>query len=99
MINPNISHDMNDGALFPEEVEARQIMPVPTIYHNGEEYRQSRMGDKEFLRQLETSAVQRDAEQISAKNVFDTLVVGPNLAGAAAAIYAARKGIRTGMLA
>ncbi|HEX5513597.1 MAG TPA: alkyl hydroperoxide reductase subunit F [Gammaproteobacteria bacterium] len=99
VLNPNISHVMIDGALFQDEVAERQIMSVPTIYLNGEQYGQGRMGVEDFLRQLDTGAVKREAEQISAKEPFDVLVVGAGPAGAAAAIYAARKGIRTGMVA
>src|SRR5690625_4806947 len=99
LINPNISHVMIDGALFQDEVNERQIMSVPTVYLNGEEYSQGRMGVEDFLRRLDAGAAERKAEQISAKEPFDMLIVGGGPAGAAAAIYAARKGIRTGMLA
>lgn len=99
VLNPNISHVMIDGALFQDEVAERQIMSVPTIYLNGEQYGQGRMDVEDFLRKLDAGAVKREAEQISAKEPFDVLVVGAGPAGAAAAIYAARKGIRTGMVA
>jgi alkyl hydroperoxide reductase subunit F len=99
VINPNISHVMIDGALFQDEVGERQIMSVPTVYLNDEEYSQGRMGVEDFLRKLDTGAAKREAEQLSAKDAFDMLIVGGGPAGAAAAIYAARKGIRTGMLA
>lgn len=99
VFNPNISHVMIDGALFQEEVEERQIMSVPTVFLNGEQFAQGRMDVEEFLRKLDTGAVKREAEKISAKEPFDMLIVGGGPAGAAAAIYAARKGIRTGIVA
>ncbi|TCD19914.1 alkyl hydroperoxide reductase subunit F [Pseudomonas sp. IC_126] len=99
VLNPNIRHVAIDGALFQDEVETRQIMSVPSIYLNGELFGQGRMGEEEILAKLDTGASARDAEKLSAKEAFDVLVVGGGPAGAAAAIYAARKGIRTGVAA
>uniref|UniRef100_UPI0015E7E501 alkyl hydroperoxide reductase subunit F n=1 Tax=Pseudomonas sp. Q2-TVG4-2 TaxID=1685699 RepID=UPI0015E7E501 len=99
VLNPNIRHVAIDGALFQEEVSVRQIMSVPSIYLNGELFGQGRMGEEEILAKLDTGASARDAEKLSAKDPFDVLVVGGGPAGAAAAIYAARKGIRTGVAA
>ncbi|MCI0917520.1 alkyl hydroperoxide reductase subunit F [Pseudomonas stutzeri] len=99
VLNPNIHHVAIDGALFQEEVTIRQVMSVPSIYLNGELFGQGRMGEEEILAKLDTGASARDAEKLSAKNAFDVLVVGGGPAGAAAAIYAARKGIRTGVAA
>src|SRR5690606_7511162 len=99
VLNPNIRHVAIDGALFQDEVEARQVMSVPSIYLNGELFGQGRMGEEEILAKLDTGGSARDAEKLSAKDAFDVLVVGGGPAGAAAAIYAARKGIRTGVAA
>jgi alkyl hydroperoxide reductase subunit F len=99
VLNPGVSHTMVDGGLFQGEVERLQIMAVPTVYLNGEEFGAGRMGIEEIVAKLDTGAAARDAERLSAKDSFDVLVVGGGPAGAAAAIYAARKGIRTGLLA
>ncbi|NLO80846.1 MAG: alkyl hydroperoxide reductase subunit F [Xanthomonadaceae bacterium] len=99
VFNPNISHVMIDGALFQDEVNERQIMSVPTVYLNGEQFAQGRMGVEDFLRRLDSKAAEREAEKISAKEPFDMLIVGGGPAGASAAVYAARKGIRTGLVA
>ena len=99
VLNPNISHVMLDGALFQDEVESRNILAVPTIYLNGEHFGQGRMSLAEIVAKLDTGSAGRDAEKLSAKAPFDVLVVGGGPAGAAAAIYAARKGIRTGIVA
>ncbi|NHW03696.1 alkyl hydroperoxide reductase subunit F [Stutzerimonas degradans] len=99
VLNPNIKHVAIDGALFQDEVEARQIMSVPSIYLNGELFTQGRMNEEEILAKLDTGSSARDAEKLKAKDAFDVLVVGGGPAGAAAAIYAARKGIRTGVAA
>jgi alkyl hydroperoxide reductase subunit F len=99
VLNPGVSHTMVDGGLFQGEVERLQIMAVPTVYLNGEEFGAGRMGIEEIIAKLDTGAAARDAERLSAKDSFDVLVVGGGPAGAAAAIYAARKGIRTGLLA
>ena len=99
VLNPNIHHVAIDGALFQEEVEARQIMSVPSIYLNGELFDSGRMGVEEILARIDTGSSARDAEKLNAKEAFDVLIVGGGPAGAAAAIYAARKGIRTGVAA
>ena len=99
VLNPNIRHVAIDGALFQAEVEARQIMSVPSIYLNGELFGQGRMEVEQILAKIDTGAGARDAEKLSAKDAFDVLVIGGGPAGASAAIYAARKGIRTGVAA
>ncbi len=99
VLNPNIQHVAIDGALFQDEVEARQVMSVPTIYLNGESFGQGRMGVEEIVAKLDTGAAARDAKKLAAKAPYDVLVVGGGPAGAAAAIYSARKGIRTGVVA
>jgi alkyl hydroperoxide reductase subunit F len=98
-LNPAISHVAIDGALFQDEVAARKIMAVPQVFLNGEPFGQGRMGLAEIVAKLDTGAVARASEKIAAKEPFDVLVVGGGPAGAAAAIYAARKGIRTGIVA
>lgn len=99
VINPNITHVMIDGALYQDEVNARKIMAVPTIYMNGEEFGAGRMGVDEILPKLDKGAEAREAKKLDAKEAFDVLVVGGGPAGASAAIYAARKGIKTGVVA
>ncbi|MGF6638980.1 alkyl hydroperoxide reductase subunit F [Paraburkholderia sp. MM5496-R1] len=99
LINPRIRHVAIDGALFQNEVDARQIMAVPTMFLNGETFGQGRSGVKEILAKLDTNAGARAAKQLENKPVFDTLIVGGGPAGAAAAIYSARKGIATGVVA
>jgi len=97
--NPNVSHVAIDGALFQDEVERRKIMAVPTVFLNGEPFGQGRMDLAQIVAKLDTGSIARAAEKIAAKDPFDVLVVGGGPAGAAAAIYAARKGIRTGVVA
>lgn len=97
-LNPSVSHAAIDGALFQSEVEEKQIMAVPTIYLNGQKFGQGRMELEEFLLKLDENAVERAAESLKKKETFDVLVVGGGPAGAAAAVYAARKGIRTGVV-
>lgn len=99
VLNPNIQHVAIDGALFQDEVETRQVMSVPTVYLNGEVFGQGRMGVEEIVARLDTNAAARDAKKLAAKAPFDVLIVGGGPAGAAAAIYAARKGIATGVVA
>ncbi|HWS12345.1 MAG TPA: alkyl hydroperoxide reductase subunit F [Rhodocyclaceae bacterium] len=99
VLNPGVESVMVDGALFQQEVEARQIMAVPAVFLNGQPFGQGRMTVEEIVAKLDTGAATREAEKLDAKDAFDVLVVGGGPAGAAAAIYAARKGIRTGLVA
>jgi len=99
VLNPGVESVLIDGALFQKEVAARKIMAVPVVYLNGEVFGQGRMTIEEIVAKLDTGAAAREAEKINAKDTFDVLVVGGGPAGAAAAIYAARKGIRTGVVA
>jgi alkyl hydroperoxide reductase subunit F len=98
-LNPKIRHVAIDGALFQAEVEARKIMAVPSIYLNGQPFAQGRMSLEQILAKIDTGAGARAAEKLKDKAPFDVLVVGGGPAGAAAAIYAARKGIATGVVA
>jgi NADH-dependent peroxiredoxin subunit F len=97
-LNPQVTHVAIDGALFQDEVERRKIMAVPQVFLNGELFGQGRMDLAQIVAKLDTGAVARAAEKIAAKDSFDVLIVGGGPAGAAAAIYAARKGIRTGIV-
>ena len=98
VLNPNIRHTMVDGALFQDEVERNKILAVPSVYLNGAAFGQGRTSLKEIVAKLDTGAAARDAAKIADKDAFDVLIVGGGPAGAAAAIYAARKGVRTGVV-
>jgi len=99
VLNPRIHHTMIDGALFQDEVEKRQVMAVPSVFLNGAPFGQGRMELEEIVAKLDLGGAERDVARFNAKAPFDVLVVGGGPAGAAAAIYAARKGIRTGIAA
>jgi alkyl hydroperoxide reductase subunit F len=99
VLNPRVRHTMIDGALFQGEVERRQVMAVPAVFLNERPFGQGRMELGEIVAKLDAGAAARNAASLSAKAPFDVLVVGGGPAGAAAAIYAARKGIRTGIAA
>ncbi|QWD95032.1 alkyl hydroperoxide reductase subunit F [Polynucleobacter sp. MG-Unter2-18] len=98
-LNPDIEHEMIDGALFQGLVDQYQIMAVPTVILNGEVFGQGRMSVEEIAAKLDTNTSARDAEKLSAKAAYDSLIIGGGPAGASAAIYSARKGIRTGVVA
>ncbi len=98
VLNPKIHHVAIDGGAFPQEVEDRQILSVPAIYLNGTLFGQGRMTVEEVVAKLDTGTAAREAKKLAAKGAFDVLMVGGGPAGAASAIYAARKGIRTGVV-
>jgi alkyl hydroperoxide reductase subunit F len=95
--NPRIKTTMIEGGTFQDEVKEREIMGVPTVFLNGTMFGNGRMSLEEILAKIDTSGVEREAKKISGKEAFDVLIVGGGPAGAAAAVYAARKGIRTGV--
>jgi len=99
ILNPNVHHVAIDGALFQDEVKQREIMSVPSVYLNGEPFDQGRMSLEQILAKVDTGAARREAAKLNDKHTFDTLMIGGGPAGAAAAVYAARKGIRTGVAA
>ena len=98
-LNPNVTHEMVDGALYQGLVDQHQIMAVPTVILNDEAFGQGRMTIEEIVAKLDTASPKEEAAKLSAKAPYDVLVIGGGPAGAAAAIYAARKGIRTGIVA
>ncbi len=99
VLNPNVHHTMIDGALFQDEVQRRQVLAVPAVFLNGQPFGQGRMELNEILAKLDAGSAAAASAGLVAKAPFDVLVIGGGPAGAAAAIYAARKGIRTGIAA
>ena len=99
ILNPNIRHVAIDGAAFREEAEARSILAVPTVFVNGEPFGSGRMSLDEIVGRLDVGAATARASELDGRDPYDVLVVGAGPAGAAAAIYAARKGIRTALVA
>ncbi len=99
ILNPKIRTTVIEGGAFQQEVTDREIMAVPMVFLNGQVFGSGRMTIEEIVGKLDTGAAQREAAKLSAKEAFDVLIVGGGPAGAAAAVYAARKGIRTGIAA
>jgi len=97
--NPKIETTVIDGGLNQAEVDARQVMAVPMVYLNDQVFGAGRMSLEEILARLDVSSEGREAQKLSDKDPFDVLIVGGGPAGAAAAVYAARKGIRVGLAA
>ncbi|MGC4029266.1 MAG: alkyl hydroperoxide reductase subunit F [Steroidobacteraceae bacterium] len=99
VVNPRIRHTMIDGAVFEQEVASKNIRSVPAVYCNGEAFGQGRMDVEQILAKLDKGSEARAAAQMAQQAPYDVLIVGGGPAGAAAAIYAARKGIRVGVAA
>ncbi|GAA0755468.1 alkyl hydroperoxide reductase subunit F [Ideonella azotifigens] len=99
VFNPRIRAVAIDGGLFQKEVEDRQIMAVPSVFLNGQPFGNGRMEVGEILAKIDTGAAKREAAKLNEKAPYEVLIIGGGPAGAAAAVYAARKGIRTGIVA
>jgi alkyl hydroperoxide reductase subunit F len=99
VVNPAIETVVIDGALYQDEVTARQVMAVPMVFLNGELFGSGRMSLEEILAKLDTQSADKERAKIDAKAPYDVLIVGGGPAGSAAAVYAARKGLRTGIAA
>src|SRR5699024_2473994 len=99
VLNPNIRHDAIDGALFQDEIDARQVMSVPTVYLNGENFAPGRMSVEEILAKVDTGAADRTTASMQERDPFDVLVAVGGPAGAAPAIFAVRIGFNIGVAA
>ena len=99
VLNPKVKTTVIEGGAFQDEVKARDIMAVPMVFLNGQVFASGRLSVEEIVAKLDTGAAARDAAKLNAKDAYDVLIVGGGPAGAAAAVYAARKGIRVGVAA
>ena len=99
IVNPRIQTTVIEGGAFQSEVTEREVMAVPMVFMNGDMFHAGRTSLEEIVAKLDTGAAAREAAKLSAKAPYDVLIVGGGPAGAAAAVYAARKGIRTGVVA
>ncbi len=99
IFNPKVKTTVIEGGAFQDEVNAREIMAVPCVYLNGAMFSNGHMLVEEIVAKLDSSAAAKEAAKLSAKAPYDMLIIGGGPAGAAAAVYAARKGIRTGIAA
>ena len=99
IFNPKVKTVVIEGGAFQDEVTAREIMAVPMVFLNGKVFGSGRMSVEEIVAKLDTNSGAREAAKLNAKDAFDVLIVGGGPAGAAAAVYAARKGIRVGVAA
>ncbi len=99
IVNPNVKTVVIEGGAFQDEVTAREIMAVPMVFLNGKVFGSGRMSVEEIVAKLDTKSDEREAAKLNAKEAYDVLIVGGGPAGAAAAVYAARKGIRVGVAA
>ncbi len=99
ILNPKVKTTVIEGGAFQEEVEKREIMAVPMVFLNGQVFASGKMSVDEIVAKLDTNSAAKEAAKVNAKAPYDVLIVGGGPAGAAAGVYAARKGIRTGIAA
>ena len=97
--NPRVTATLIEGGTYQDEVDARDVMAVPATFLNGEPFYNGKMELAEILAKVDTGADAKAAEKLAAKEPFEVLIVGGGPAGAAAGIYTARKGFRTGIAA
>ena len=97
--NPSINTTVIDGGMFQAEVDSRQIMGVPMVFKDNALFGSGRMTLEEIVAKLDVTSTDRAATKLNETAPFDVLIVGGGPAGAAAAVYAARKGIRVGIAA
>ena len=98
VLNPHITHTAIDGGVFQNEIQERNVMGVPAVFLNGSSFGQGRMTLEEIVSKIDTGAEKRAVAALNARKPYEVFIVGSGPAGAAAAIYAARKGIRTGLM-
>ena len=96
ILNPNINHTMIEGSMYQDIVESRDVLAVPAIFKNGEFLE----GGKQTMDTLlDKIAGGKSADDFADKAAFDVLIIGGGPAAATAAVYAARKGVSTGLVA
>ena len=99
LLNDNISHEMIDGGVFQDLINARNIQVVPAVFLNGKPFANGKIDTAKLLEKLQqqypeimTGAASSQLEQ------QDVTVIGGGPAGVAAAIYVARKGLKVTMV-
>ena len=97
--NSRVTATLIEGGTFQDEVEARDVMAVPATFLNGEPFYNGKLELAEILAKIDTASEAKAAEKLAARDPFEVLVIGGGPAGAATAIYTARKGFRTGVAA
>lgn len=100
LTNPNITNEMIDGELYQDDITRLNIQGVPSVYANGELLHVGRGDLGTLLQELEDkigTTHDEDAQKIERN--YDILILGGGPAGCAAAIYSARKGLKTAIVA
>ena len=96
ILNPNVNHTMIEGSMFQDIADNRDVLAVPAIFKNGEFFEGGKQTMDTLLDKL---AGGKSADDFADKAAFDVLIIGGGPAAATAAVYAARKGVSTGLVA
>ena len=100
VLNPDIEHEIVDGSINQGEVDSLGIQGVPAVFADGIFLHSGKAGFGELLDKLEAKYGLDETFSVGMEEkVYDVLVIGGGPAGASAAIYSARKGLKVAVIA
>lgn len=103
LLRDDFRHTMIDGEHFQDEITRLGIQGVPSVMKGDKLLSSGKIGLIDLIATLEKEFGTDESEKTVIENPdlgnFDVVVVGAGPAGASAAIYSARKGLKTAIIA